>query len=223
MENNPQQKVSGQAYLHTREAAAYVPLLQSVFTGFLLALLVFIGLLLARVFILDALLWALVAWVLVVAAVWIGLQFHWFSLTNLERLTGLDINRDGVIAAPPASPARETRRTVQVLDIREVTPNGHLKITTARFDAPEWKLVALAQGLLAGKPFAERQWTGENGPFSQSEFDRLRAEMLQRGLLRQKSVKSKTQGYELTPAGRAVMQDFASRSPTPPPTGEQNA
>jgi hypothetical protein len=67
-------------------------------------------------------------------------------------------------------------------------------------------LLELAEGLIAGKPFSERTWTGKNGLFSQNEFKELREMMLRRGLIAHKSTKSGNVGYELTDAGWAVMQ-----------------
>lgn len=203
--------ISTQAYLHTREAAAFVPFLQSLLTGFLLALLAFLGMLKLRMYLLDALFWAVVVWVVVLTGVWLLLQRHWFTLTNLEKLTGVDMNRDGVVGAEPA---RQSEHTVKV-NIQETVGNGHIRITTARFAVPEWKMVELAQGLLAEKPFSEKPWTGDKGIFSINEFRAVRDEMLLRHLIKQSSTKSKKQGFELTPSGWAVMRDFASSSPTP--------
>jgi hypothetical protein len=201
------------SYLHTREAAAFVPFLQSFLTGLLLALLAFLGMLKLRIYLVDALFWSVAVWVVVLTGVWLLLQRHWFTLTNLERLTGMDLNQDGVVAQQQPEP-RESRHTVRV-DIQEVTPQGHLRVVTARFSVPEWKMVQLAQGLLVGKPFSEVQWTGKNGLFSKGEFIQVRDELLRRHLLRPKNKKSVTQGFELTPSGLVVMRDLAANSPTP--------
>lgn len=210
MDNN--KDISNQAYLHTREAAAFVPFLQSLLTGFLLALLAFLGMLKLRMYLLDALFWSVVVWVVVVTVAWLLLQRHWFTLTNLERLTGVDLNGDGVVAvAEPES--HEARHTVRV-DIQEVE-RGHLRIVSARFPVPEWQMIEMAQGLLAGKPFSEGQWTGKNGSFSKDKFVQVRDELLRRRLLRLKNKKSVNQGFELTASGMAVMRELASHSPTP--------
>lgn len=206
--------LSGQAFLHTPQAAAWVPFLQSAVTGFLLGLLVFLGLLRARMQILDALFWAVVTWVVLLTLVWLLLQRHWFYLTTWERLTGLDLNQDGVVGSTPDSEPQEVRHTVRV-DLQEVD-RGHVRIVTAQFQVPEWKMIRLAQGLCAGKPFSEGQWTGKKESFSKGQFIQVRDELLKRRLLRPKNKEFLNQGFELTQSGWVVMRELASHSPTPP-------
>lgn len=208
---NPKETGNNRAFLHTAQAGAILPFLQSTMTGFLSGMVAFLMLLKFRVMALDALFYGAMVWLVVQAVCWLVLQLHWFNLTKLEKLTGLDLNRDGAIGEEPA---HETRHTVRV-DIQEVAAGGHLRVTTARFAVPEWKMVELANGLMSGTPFSEKAWTGSNGVFSKNEFRVLRDEMLKRRLIRPASQKSASQGYVLTLSGIAAMRNLAGHSPTP--------
>lgn len=214
---NPKETGNNRAFLHTAQAGAILPFLQSTMTGFLSGMVAFLMLLKLRVMTLDALFYGVMVWLVVQTVCWLVLQSHWFNLTKLEKLTGLDLNRDGAIGEEPA---RETTHTVRV-DVEEVR-QGHVRIITARFPVDEWMMEDLAQGLLGGVPFAERQWTGKGKLFSIREFRLVRDEMLKRGLIRLVSEKSPLQGYELTKTGWAVIRQLAgSHSPTPTENGAQ--
>lgn len=80
------------------------------------------------------------------------------------------------------------------------------------------QLQALASGLAQGQPFALSTWTGRNRPFSRSQFETVRVELLARGLVRWSSPHARAQGLELTPAGRAVFKRLAA----PPPGDHQH-
>lgn len=207
---------SEKAFLHTQQAGAILPLLQSVITGALVGLLALAVLLVLRAR--DAWIWALLIGLSVTTLVWAALQLHWYWLTRIEKMTGMDLNGDGMIGQEPA---RETSHTVRV-NVEEIR-QGHVRIVTARFPVDEWMMQDLAKGLLAGIPFAERHWTGRGKPFSLREFRLTRDEMLKRGLIRPVSEKSNLQGYELTKTGLAVMRQLAgSHSPTPDENGLQS-
>jgi len=80
------------------------------------------------------------------------------------------------------------------------------------------KLRALSDGLQAGRTFSQAVWTGNNGIFTRSEFEMLRAELLRRGLAKWRKEGAPGQGVELTAPGRAVIRRFSSEanhSPTP--------
>ena len=94
------------AFLHTQQAGAFLPLLQSVITGILLGLLALAVLLVLRVR--DAWVWAALIGLSVTTLVWAALQLHWFLLTRIEKMTGMDLNGDGLIGQEPA---RETAHT----------------------------------------------------------------------------------------------------------------
>jgi hypothetical protein len=214
------QRVGEQAYLHTAQAGATLPLIQSTITGFLLGLAAFFVALKLRAE--DAWFYGLITWLVVQVITWLILQWHWFSLTKLEKLTGFDLNGDGVLGDQSRDIPQAVAKTVQV-NVRETTNDGHLRVTVARFPIDEARLAQLAQGLLAGTPFAERFWTGSGKLLALSEFREMRTEMLKRGMLEQVNPKTPARGYRLSRAGRAAMRELASMmddryapSPTPP-------
>jgi hypothetical protein len=210
-------RIGEQAYLHTAQAGATLPLIQSTITGFLLGLAAFI--LAVKLRAEDAWFYGLMTWLLVQVITWLILQRHWFSLTTLEKLSGIDLNGDDVIGARDLP--QVNAKTVQV-NLRETTDDGHLRVTVARFPIDEARLAQLAQGLLAGTPFGERHWSGAGKLLSRDEFRAVRMGMLERRLLEQANPKSPQQGYKLSRGGRAAMRELASMmadhdnpSPTP--------
>lgn len=78
------------------------------------------------------------------------------------------------------------------------------------------QLRILADGLAAGRQFAQSSWTGAGQPFARSEFVALRAELLRRGLAKWNREGAAGQGVSITAAGRAVLRHFQ----TPPPHPE---
>lgn len=205
---------SDRAFLHTQQAGAFLPLMQSAITGVLLGLLAFAVLAILRVR--DAWLWGLLIGLVSITLVWMLLQRHWFSLTAIEKATGLDLNQDGSIGEPEKP--REVVRSVRV-DVEEVLPNKHLRITTARLPITEEQLEKLAQGLVKGVPFSERRWTGSSGLFAISEFKALREEMEKRNWIKPKSTKSGKQGWKLTRLGWLTMCELAG----PPTLGDDDS
>jgi hypothetical protein len=123
--------------------------------------------------------------------------FRWFNMTNLERLTGMDLNQDGEIGEPT---------TVRV-EIMKRNKTGY-EMQIMELPATEWQLRRLAVGLVKGIAFSERQWTGKNAPFSSSEFRALRSVMIQKGLIRAASEKDNRTGFVLTEAGQALMEQL---------------
>lgn len=205
MENN-----SNKAFLHTLGAAAWVPLAQSFITALVATMA--LGLIFAA---LDVRRWwnyALAGGVLTMCAMWWILVRHWFRLTNLEMLTGWDINGDGVVGEEVASPAARSdieEATVKVT-LNRISDAGHFSGTYFNLPCKPSQLRELAEGLLDGRPFTEREWTGGNGPFSSGgdgTFRRLRAELLKQGLIELASEKDARQGYVLTDDGAKFMTE----------------
>jgi len=124
----------------------------------------------------------------------------------VERLTGTDLNGDGVIGSVPI---QEPLPPVRI----ELVEDQGKHTTYADLPFPD-RLPSLAAGLLAGRQFAQSAWTGHLGIFSRAEFDQLRDEMVRRGLAAWKNESAKAQGCELTAAGRAVMRRLAPPFPT---------
>lgn len=201
--------VSKQAHLHTREAAAISPFLQSVGTGFFFSAALFALLFVGRVQ--DAWKIALVAFVLVSAATWMGLQYRLLILTRLDDWSGDDLSQNTVTGFRPAP--TETVHTVRV-NVHE-TENGAHRVTVARFMATDEVMRELAMGLLRGKPFTEAEWTGPGKLLALAKFREIRDEMLARHLLKLRNPKTSKQGYELTRSGVEAMSQIIMASPTP--------
>lgn len=134
------------------------------------------------------------------------LMRRWLNLTSLEKITGLDINGDGQIG--------KAKKAVEPLVIRldEVGANGHYRSRMMTFDISQDQLRTLAQGLLNGLPFTERQWTGPGKPFSsgpEGSFRPLRSAWLKEGILQVVSDKDNRQGFDFTDEGWAMLEKLA--------------
>jgi hypothetical protein len=195
-------------YLYSITVAAWLPLIQSTITASVIGIS---GYVIARLFdvqeadkiagLIGAMVWSVS---------WIALHRRWMDVSTIQRieqLTGWDLNGDGSIGTQDQ---REPSETIRVV-IDNHQDGQH---TTQQFDLPvaPGQFAFLAQGLLAGIPYSEREWTGAGKPFSINEFRDLRAEMIRRGLITLASEKDARQGYVLTRPGRAVMKYY---SPTP--------
>lgn len=193
-------------YLHTVQAGAWLPFLQATITGGIIGFCTF-----GLFFVFDirhpempGLIAGLLAW----AVTWLLLQRHWFALTALERITGRDLDGDGVIGRDEPQEVR-----VRVSSIKE---NGHFQENIYPLPGSYEQLRELASGLIErGEPFACRIWAGRGRPFSDSQFAHLRSEMIRRGLLEQASPKDARQGYVLTAKGEQVFRGILENSPSP--------
>ena len=206
------ESAAGRQHLHTLTAGAWLPFVVSLITGFIFGL---VALVLAWQFrARSPLTWASVTAVLAMGLTWYQHQQHWFSLTKLEEVTGLDINRDGVVGDPAQLPPE---RKVHV-SLEEIDSEGGNH--TRYFDLPnESRMEELAIGLMIQhRPFTHREWSGAQGIFSDAEFRDLRRLLLQRGLIKPASEKDARQGFMLTLAGRKVLEQFLPEAPSP--TGE---
>ncbi|APU89214.1 hypothetical protein Rctr41k_02 [Virus Rctr41k] len=198
---------SSKAFLHTREAAAWVPLMQSAITS-LLVTVAFSAVLIA----LDVRRWwgwAVAVGVVTLILMWWRLLNHWFKLTaHLEQLTGLDLNMNGRVDEPEDEPEPQTVK----VQLSRVSESGSW--SGEYFDLPGslGDLKTLAQGLLDGRPFTEREWTGRGKPYASEAFRSLRRELLRRGLIELASTKDARQGYVLTDEGTAFMLNLVEGS-----------
>lgn len=77
------------------------------------------------------------------------------------------------------------------------------------------KLAQLAAGVTSGDSLSVSRWCGRGGPFSRSEFEQLRGELLQLQWLEWKSDRDNARGVQLTRSGAAVMRYFASQTTSP--------
>ena len=187
-----------------------VPILQALTTGALSGLALGGVLWLAGVE--SAWRWSVALIPVVWLAVWLLSLSHWRA--SLEKLLQRDLNGDGVIGEQPVRIIKQPSPEVRVILERD---NGR---ETDFIDLPAQpeQLRQLADGLLSGRQFALSAWSGAGAPFSRSEFERLRDEMIRRGLARWRNERAQAQGLEVTAPGRAVLRRFASDAsslPTP--------
>jgi hypothetical protein len=189
-------------YLHTIEAGAKLPLLQSVVWGLVAGTMTLVIALSNHPRWPGCLLWSVAVFLIGFALAWMFYQRHWFRLSSLERLTGLDPNGDGVIGA-------ETRQAQIITRIELVDPGPPWHSQIFDLPATDKQLTALAAGINAGVPFAEAYWTGRGGPFSVKQFRSLRAELVRRKLLAAANPDAPAQGYALTAAGRAILKHYS--------------
>lgn len=209
--------LTAQEYLHTPMAAVMVPLLVAVVTGFLAGLVVLVITLWWRNK--DAWLWGLTVWLLVMLVMWGLMLWRWFGLTSLETLTGLDLNRDGVIGKPGPKVAP---RVVQV-NLRTLQNNGHLSnVEMLRFPGEPEAMVMLATALLGGASMAERVWSGDGKLFSKESYREIVKIMDANKLIELKNEKDVRQGRRLTDKGVQVMEQIRDTytGQSPPPLGE---
>ncbi len=195
---------NNKAFLHTLGAAAWVPLAQALITGAMVTV--------ALIFFTIAwnvrnwFTWSLGIGLVTALVVWMYSMRHWFNLTKLELLTGLDLNRDGAIGEAKPAPYSEPQ-TVKVT-LNRISQDGHF--SGEMFDMPGSmeQLKKLADGLLNGLPFTEREWAGAGKPYSSATFRDLRKELMRRELIELASEKDSRQGYVLTDDGSQFMANI---------------
>ncbi len=195
---------NSKAFLHTLGAAAWVPLAQALITGAMvtLALIFFTVVWNVR----NWFAWSLGIGLVTALAVWMYSMRHWFTLTKLELLTGLDLDNSGGIG--DEKPNQEEKVTVT---LSEISPEKHYSSKTFRMPGNMNQLRILAEGLLSGIPFTEREWTGSEKTYSSAVFRELRKELMTRGLIELASIKDSRQGYVLTDKGSQFMADILEK------------
>lgn len=148
---------------------------------------------------------------------WLSLGWIFYSLAVIACLMIIvalwfEIRRENFYSSP-VQPGQEQEWP---RDVDEVTVISDTQgTTTSNYFLPATgpQLDALAQGLLVdGVPFIERKWIGRGKPFSDVGFEKLRAEMVRRGLAYWKNAKDNRQGAGLTVCGKRVLK---KRLPSP--------
>lgn len=184
-----------------------VPLLQAVVTGILCGVAA-----LAVTAWFKMPFWAIggTAAAVIMAGSWLSYRSRWQMI--LESIFQVDLNHDGRLGNNPI-PAPQLPASVRVELIQDEGRKGDFIDLPA---APA-KLKALASGLInQQRQFALTLWTGNGQLFSRSEFEQLRAAMIERGLAKWKKEGNPNQGVDLTPQGMAVMRYLASNKYQPP-------
>jgi len=207
VQQSSQPTYADRQFLHTFLVGAFLPLVQASITAVMafIGTLTFLYMINAIDLLKPALIVAAVTWVLT----WLYLQRRWLNLTSLEKMTGIDLNGDGQIGKKkPAEPL--------VIRLDEIGANGHYRSRTMELDVTQEQLIELARGLLDGRPFTEREWTGKGKSFSSGQegsFRRLRSKWLRQGMLVVVSDKDNRQGFDFTDEGWAFLAKTAGIVP----------
>lgn len=194
--------VENKEYLHTSTAGAGLPFAQAIITG----VLMFVGTWLLGWLIFDLtdpIKPAVILSVVTVIAVWLWRLLQWANLTNIENLTGLDLNRDGVVGTKEPEVIR-----IKMSQLNDGRNGASYQSSEMDLPVTRVQLETLARGMLGGMPFSERVWAGPGKPFSSNEYRMLRSVMIRRELLELANEKDPRQGYALTEKGWSVMGYF---------------
>jgi hypothetical protein len=198
---------AGRQHLHTLTAGALLPFIQAGMTGIITCLV--IAIVFSSLRFKSPWSWGGTIGAIAWGLTWLSLQRHWFSLTSLEQITGLDLNKDGSIGKPPENNAHIPDRFVQVR-LSDSPSNGNLHIVNFSLPASAEQMNKFAEGLHSGTTLSERNWTGPGRPFSIEQFRRLRIELQKRGLVTPNSDKDGRQGFILTESGEAFILEYLS-------------
>ena len=203
--------------LHTLLIAAVIPLTQSLITGLIVGgLVLFLALQFSAK---NSWQWGLWGFLLSGSGTWLFSIRRWHRLTDwlptVERITNLDINRDGRIGdrLPLVDVMPEPKEIT--VTVRDVSDHGSLSVMRYNLPADEKQLAAFALGVGQGVSLAEANWIGPSNPFTRDEYRAFRKELIRRGWVELSNRKSARQGFAMTHAGEAVMREIAkSNSPT---------
>lgn len=169
-DNSPPFKILETSYLHKREAGYVIPLLQSATTGAIIAALVLVLMAMSHAELLSMFYWTLVTFLVVMLIMWIVLLYSWFAL-SIERVTGRDLNGDGVIGPKIGD---EVIHPVRV----DVT-NGN--VTNRASFASGRQLADVADAILAGASFSQPALVPDI--LSRAEYETMRDDSRHRSLL----------------------------------------
>lgn len=135
-----------------------------------------------------------------------AMVLSWFWLLADHRSL-LRVTETMIGAPQPEQAAPETQTTVRL----EVTEHNGQNSDTMRFvDLPcsEGIFRHIAQGVLAGHPFSEREWAGSGKPISGPKFRKLQSALLTAGYIRWAS-QDHRQGVALTRKGEQLFRQVS--------------
>ena len=162
--------------LHTFPISIFIPFSQALLTGVVTGIF---ALAFALTFHKEKpLLWLLWGFLIPTALLWMLLLKRWLKLTDwlptMERITNLDINRDGYIghALPLTEPMPEPKEIT--VTVRDVSDRGSLSVMRYDLPADEAQLTAFALGVGQGVSLAEANWIGPAHPFTRDEYRAFR-------------------------------------------------
>ena len=207
----PPANYADKQFLHTFQVGVWLPLVQASIIAMMSMVGTGVGL-----YLFDAVDYVkplLVMFVLTWIMTFLYLMRRWLNLTAFERMTGIDLNGDGVIGKKkPVEPL-----VIRIDDVRD----GRYRSREVKLDVTEEQLQEFARGSLNGISFTERNWTGRGKPFSSGQdgtFRPFRSMWLKQGLVEVVSDKDNRQGFEFTDTGWAMLEKLADH-PDPSVTG----
>lgn len=157
--------------------------------------------------------WGFGSFVVLTFLSWIWYRQGWND--RLERMLGIDMNRDGRIGPLPPPPVSVEPEKVT---IELVQNRGQIGQRGDEIDLPyPDKLPAFAQQVLEGRAYSQSVLVGTGKLFSRPEYDALINALVTGGLMRWKNPDHHNVGAVPTLAGRAVLKHFL---PAPSPAGK---
>jgi len=119
----------------------------------------------------------------------------------LEEMTGIDIDRDGYIGAPPQQTVR-----VEVVWVNE--SGKTLQMIWSDWPMSAEQVPLFARAILDGQT-TESEWS--SGRFlSRPQFCQMRGILMDAGWARWRNAEARNQGWELTAKGRALFTELAT-------------
>jgi cell division protein FtsW (lipid II flippase) len=174
-----------------------VPILQALATGvlFLLTSLSICGVAGLPLW------WALIGGSLVAFLAWLSFRTYWTRLAERVLIPADTVTIDDVGPGPVP--------TMRIELIQDEGRQGDFIDLPASQD----QLAELASGLTNNESFSQARWCGAGKPFTRSQFEQLRGELLRRGLISWLNPHARQQGYSLTIVGRHVVTRLAAHPP----------
>jgi len=180
-----------------------VPVLQALTTGGLLAgLIIFLMGELTPSWEVNRLkVWFALA-LAISCCVWVALLVDTRRLLRqIEKLTGLDLDGDGIAGDP-------TKRRLEV----HVQDGGYTRIVEADWlGIDDDRLIAFSVGMANGRGLTEATWGKERAIFPEgiNSFRAFRSKLEEAGLIAMVNPKAPNLGYEVTASGRAYFRRIA--------------
>jgi hypothetical protein len=190
-------------YLHGHQAAATTPLAQSLISGVVVFVLVFV--ICVWVNAEDTLMKSLTAGVCMVAAVWFGRLWQWMRLTErIEEYTGIDLP-----GGLPADEIPPVRRTLKV-EIQHRAPAGNVTSGQNIYDLDEGVMLRIAAALHEGASFSAGDMVEKRKAITRGEYDTIAPQLIAAGLMEWKNADMPRLGMRPTATGLATFEALLS-------------
>lgn len=126
------------------------------------------------------------------------------SLWQVEKYLNMDLDNDKKIGNP--------KRTIDI-DVKTDGGKRHRILGADDLGIDDEHLILFARGLVNGRKLTEGEWNKDNAfPEGRDQFKRVRAKLLEAGLIEAVNPNVQNSTYRLTPAGRAVMRRLANET-----------